>query len=245
MASLRQLSSCRQDLFMLNPDLISEEEGWNVRVECEDLDTHIRQLADSIKEIGVQQPLTVYMKGEEAVATDGHCRLRAVRLARSEGADIQTVPVRAEARYANDADRVLSLLTRNSGRPLSIPEQADVVKKLLNFGWKEAEIAKKIGVSRQHIYSVVKFVSMPEEMKKLVNTGKVSPTVAIDQFAQDSENCVKNIKDASDRIGKKKVTKKHLAGKTYSIKVAKSLLNRAIEIIGDSEFTTEVKDFLD
>lgn len=219
--SIKKLSVGRKDLFLLAPEDIQEDPGWNVRHDTEDLQNHIRSLADSIKEIGVQQPLTVFMQGPSAIVTDGHCRLLAVNLAISEGADIKAVPVRTEERYSNEADRVLSMLTRNSGRQLTIPEQAEVIKRLLSFNWTEAEIARKTGSSRQHINTLVHFLASPSEIQNMVKSGQVSATTAVNQVRKEGEGAVGTLKSAvntAQQEGRKKATGRHIMGKKDIIK---------------------------
>ena len=62
MASIKKESIGRKDLFLIEPEKIHEKKDWNVRAETEELAEHIEQLALSIAEVGVQQPITVYME---------------------------------------------------------------------------------------------------------------------------------------------------------------------------------------
>ena len=241
--SIQKIAAGRKDLFLLDPMIIMEDPGWNVRVESEGLKQHIRELADSIKEIGVQQPLTVFMVGGSPVVTDGHCRLLAVKLAISEGAEIKSIPVRNEERHSNEADRVLSMLTRNNGRPLSIPEQAEVVKRLLQFNWKEADISKKTGSSRQHVGNLIIYMSSSIEIQSMVNRGEVSATMAVEQIKQDGDGAEKTLKAAvktANNQGRKKATKKHVDSKpkdiirpieNYAGKLPEIYLDKSSEIL--------------
>lgn len=214
--SIKEISVGRKDLFLLAPEDIHEEAGWNVRNDNDGLQEHIRSLADSIKEIGVLQPLTVFLDNGKATVTDGHCRLLAVKLAISEGADIKSVPVRTEERYSNEADRVLSMLTRNSGRALTIPEQAEVVKRLLCFGWTEAEVARKTGTSRQHVNTLVKYLASPSEIQEMVKAGQVSATTAVKVVNEEGSGALDKIKGAVDTAqqeGRTKATQRDLKPK--------------------------------
>jgi len=242
--SIKSLSVGRKDLFLLAPDDIHEEDGWNVRINGEELETHIRQLADSIKEIGVLQPITVYMNEGKAVITDGHCRLQAVKLAITEGAEIKSIPVRTEEKHSNDADRVLSMLTRNSGKSLSMPEQAEVVKRLLSFGWTAAEISRKTGYSRQHTGNLVAYLSAPSEVHSLVNNGQVSPTMAIAQVKKEGAGALKTINAAvqvANNQGKSKATAKHVVVNACAIHghivkhAFKIIRDHAAELYGNEE----------
>jgi ParB family chromosome partitioning protein len=209
-ARLKDIAEGTKDLYMLDPAKITEEPGWNARVDGPDLDTHIRQLADSIKEIGVQEPVTVYMKGDTVVLTNGHCRLMAVRLAMSEGAEIKSIPCRVEERYSNDADRVLSLITRNSGKPLSPLEQASVVKRLIQFGWVTSQIAAKTGFSVTHVNDLLVLGGAPTQVTNMVANGEVSAANAVKTIRKHKENAPEKLQEARTAAGSSRVTSKHL-----------------------------------
>lgn len=212
MARLKDLAIGTKDLYMLSPDIITEEPGWNARIEGPELDGHIRQLADSIKEIGVQEPVTVYQKGDTIILTNGHCRLMAVRLAISEGADILSIPCRVEDRYSNDADRVLSLITRNSGKPLSPLEQSSVIKRLTAFGWSVAQIATKTGFSVSHVNNLLVLSGAPAAVTDMVSQGQVSATAAVKTIRKHKEKATEVLQTAKTTAGAgKKVTEKHIA----------------------------------
>jgi ParB-like chromosome segregation protein Spo0J len=163
----------------IDPNLITEEPGWNVRQEGPELSDHIRALADSIKEVGVLEPLTVHVEGDRVVLTNGHCRLAAIRLLAEEGIEIRTVPVRTEPLLANAADRVLSLLTRNSGRPLRPLERAEVFRRLAAYGWKAQEIAGKASFTSSYVCQLLKLASAPPQVKQAIAAGEVASSTAI------------------------------------------------------------------
>ena len=155
--------------------------------------------------------------------SDGHCRLAAVKLAMSKGADIKSIPCRVEERYSNDADRVLAMIVRNSGKPLTPLEKASVVKRLVAFGWAESDIAKKTGISRQYVGKLLQMEAMPEELKGMVKEGTVSASVAVETCREHGpEEAVKVIAEAAPKKEtgrrKKKVTKKVLNDKKPKIK---------------------------
>lgn len=250
MPTVRELTKARKDVVFICPDEIQVDENWNVRDETEKLEEHIRELADSIKEVGVKQPLTVYMRkqGKEShpVLTDGHCRLRAVMLAIHEGAEIKTVPVVMEERFSNEADRTLSLVVRNSGKPLSEPEKARVVKRLLDFGWTKKEIREKTGFSPQRMGSLLSYLSAPVEVQKMINEGKVSYTEAVLTVRKEGEEAVETLGKAVDKAkkhGKKRATARHIGKKDIVLPVENyakmnivyddERLNRIIELCGE------------
>lgn len=231
MASIKKISTGRKDLFLIDPTLIKTKDDWNVRLDTQELRNHINELALSISEIGVQQPLTVYMEDDDIYVSDGHCRLRAVLIANNDiRANIKSVPCRVEERYANEADRSLSMITRNSGKPLSPLEKATVVKKLLMFGWPEKEIAVKIGMSIQSVNRLLEMSAIPEEMKNMVSAGQVSASLALDEVkSKGPENALNELKAAVKKEPTRKVTRKSIKPKINPVLKAIALLLKEAE----------------
>lgn len=257
MARLQDMASGRKDLYLLDPSIIREDGGWNERDNNDELKAHIRQLADSIKEIGVQQPLTVYLRDGVPIITDGHCRLMAARLAISEGAEIKSIPCRNEERTSNEADRTLSMLTRNSGKPLTSLEASRVIKRLIGFGWVISDISRKTGYTTSHIYNLITLASSPVEIQKMVSDGEISATLATETVKKQGETeAVETLKSAVKKAGdsgKKKATKKHIepgaTKKTNWNKVGPQLLSvlRCVDLHGlvdDEETKSMVKDVI-
>jgi ParB-like chromosome segregation protein Spo0J len=212
MARLQDLGK-RVDMYQLAPALIEIDPGFNVRSDTPAVRDHILAIAESIKSGGFMQtrPLTVRMQGDRVVVTDGHCRLLAVRLAIAEGCEIQTIPCLPEARGTNEADRALMLLTSNSGLPLTGLEQAEVVKRLLAFGWPESQIASRIGRTRQHVASLLELAEAPHAVREMVRDGAVSPTVAIAAIRQDGTGAAAVLQAAIAASPKGKATATQVA----------------------------------
>ena len=106
---------------------------------------HIDMLAKSIAEIGVKKPLVVYWEDGKAYVSDGHCRLMAaIRAIEVYKAEIKTVPVVTDDRYANEADRIFGQIVHNQGKPFSQLEQAKVFKKLVDLGWLKVILLRKL-----------------------------------------------------------------------------------------------------
>lgn len=213
---LKDIAVGRKDLFLFDPNIIQEEPGWNVRMSDPELDAHIRMLADSIKEIGVREPITVRLEGGVPFLTNGHCRLAAVKLAIAEGAEIKTIPAQAEDRYASEADRVLGMITRNSGKPLTPLEQGEVFKRLLLFGWKEIEIVKKTGLSGVHVANMLLLSGAPTEVTAMVRDGSVSARHAVATIRKEGEKATGMLQQAvqtAKESGKTKATQKHMPKK--------------------------------
>ena len=181
MASIKEIATSKRDVYMVHPSEIHEKDGWNVRDETAEYLEHIDNLALSIAEIGVREPLKCYMENDVLYVSNGHSRLRAVTHAeKTFGIEIKAIPVLLEDRLSNDADRVLTLLTSNSGKPLTRMEKAKVYKRLLNFGWSMKEIANRSGVDISTVSSTLEINIIPEAAKELIRDGKVSASLALE-----------------------------------------------------------------
>ena len=176
---IAQFSEGRSDVHRINPRLLVLEKGWNTRDDSPELLDHIDQLALSIAEIGVRKPIEVKLVNGELIVRDGHCRVRAtMRAIDHYKADIKTVPVTSVDRYANDADLILNQVISNSGKPLTALEEARVYKKLLDMGWQQVDIAKKVGKSNGRISQILDLLTMPVSVQVSVATGAVSASLA-------------------------------------------------------------------
>lgn len=178
--SLKALAEGRTDLYRVDPRQIHIKPGLNCREKSFDpLDPDDLALALSIKEIGVKVPLELFWDDNKAWVSDGHRRLLAAKYGIEHlDSEIKTVPAQTVDRYSNEADRILSQIIRNSGKPLTSMEQAKVYKKLLDLGWLSKDIATKVGVSPARISQVLDLLAMPEPVKQMVAAGTVSPSLA-------------------------------------------------------------------
>lgn len=182
MAQLRDHDAiqAKRDFFMVDPRRLCVDPTYNVR----DLTTpEAREGLDELKAMvradGVQIPLVVRMVGDDLTIVQGHRRHTVVMELIAEGEDIKAIPALPERKGVNDADRTFDLLLSNSGQPLAPLEIAEVVKRLINYGWTEAQIAQRRGwKSTQTVTNYLSMLEMPEVVKDHVRSGHVSATLA-------------------------------------------------------------------
>ena len=132
-------------------------------------DEALKELADSIKEHGVFQPIIIKksIKGYEIIA--GERRVKASILAGKK-----TIP--AIVRDFSDKDMMEIALLENLQREnLNAIEEATAYKKLQeNLELTQEELAKHLGKSRSHITNMLGILTLPEEVKDLIMTNKLS-----------------------------------------------------------------------
>ena len=129
----------------------------------------LQELASSIKEHGVFQPIIAKksIKGYEIIA--GERRVKASILAGKE-----TIP--AIIRDFSDQDMMEIALLENLQREnLNALEEAIAYKKLLNeLSITQDALAKRLGKSRSHITNMLGLLSLPEEVKDEIVTGRLT-----------------------------------------------------------------------
>ena len=180
-SGIASIAQGRSDMYRVNPRDLHIKSGWNNRDLTDPTNVeHIDMLAKSIAEIGVKKPLVVYWEDGKAYVSDGHCRLHAaIRAIEVYKAEIKTVPVVTDDRYANEADRIFGQIVHNQGKPFSQLEQAKVFKRLVDLGWQQGDIAKKAGMSAGRVSQILELLTMPEGVKTIVVNGNVSATMAM------------------------------------------------------------------
>jgi ParB/RepB/Spo0J family partition protein len=197
---------------MVSPSLIIADEQINPRFEYGD----IEELMNSILENGIRNPLKGYKKGEQIILKDGHRRMRAVNLALEKGHQIERVPVILEQQSLNEEERTLEFLIYNDGKPLTMLEQSEVIKRLLNFGWKITDVVKKTGKARGYIENLIMLTRTTMKVQHFIKEGKISAHAVI-QIMQavkgDIDQTTKEVETAIKRAneqGKEKATPKHV-----------------------------------
>ena len=129
----------------------------------------LRELADSIKEHGVFQPIIVKksVKGYNIIA--GERRTKA-----SELAGLKTVP--AIVRDFSDEEMMQVALLENLQREdLSAIEEAKAYKSIIeSLRLTQDELAKRLGKSRSHITNMLGLLRLPLSVQDMVLYGKIS-----------------------------------------------------------------------
>ncbi len=132
-------------------------------------DESLDDLASSIKEHGVFQPIIVKksIKGYEIIA--GERRVRA-----SKKAGLVKIP--AIIRNLNDEQMMEIALLENLQREnLSAIEEAIAYKSMLEkLSLTQDELSKKVGKSRSHITNILGLLRLPKEVQEMVANNKIS-----------------------------------------------------------------------
>lgn len=133
-------------------------------------ETALKELADSIKEKGIIQPITVRkLKAEKYQIVAGERRWRASKLV-----GLNKIP--AVIRNFDDQEMLEIALIENIQREdLNPVEEAKAYKEMLdNFEITQAELAKQVGKSRSNVSNMVRLLKLADKVKKHLEQGAIT-----------------------------------------------------------------------
>lgn len=171
--------------FRVDPNLITLEEGFNLREEGPETDAHIERLYLSYKNGAFVPPVDVSVVDGKITAREGHCRTRAAIRLRLE---VPEFTLECRQLRGNEADYVLHMLgTGTGGKPLNPLEQGNGFKRLLNYGLTPTQIATKLGVTRVTVDNGLALAEAPVAIQEAIRKGEVSATTAREAIRQGTE----------------------------------------------------------
>lgn len=131
----------------------------------------LEDLARSIRDKGLLQPLIVrrIADGEDYEIVAGERRWRAAKLA-----EIREIPVLI--RELSDAEALEIALVENvQRRDLNALEEAQGYGQLMErFGYTQQKLAGAVGKSRSHVANMLRLLSLPDEVKGHLETGRLT-----------------------------------------------------------------------
>ena len=203
----------------------------------------IQELAQSIKENGLIQPIIVRKSsvlGYEILA--GERRYRA-----SIAAGLSEVPV--IIKQLSDQDMMLHSIIENLQRENLNPiEEAKAYQSLIDKGFTHTEIAEKMGKSRPYITNLVRLLGLPKHILTEVESGKLSQAHArlLIQLSIDKQDKLLNriqtenlsVRQVEQILQKtKKISKKE---KDYFVKEEEQKLKKILGL--DVKISLQKKD---
>ena len=129
----------------------------------------LEELADSIRQFGIIQPLVVQPKGKYYELIAGERRWRAAKLA-----GLKEVPVVIREFSARETMEI-SLIENIQRENLNPIEEAIAFKRLINeFDLKQDEVAERVSKSRTAITNSMRLLKLPEEVQQMLIDGRIS-----------------------------------------------------------------------
>jgi len=127
------------------------------------------ELANSMRQRGVIQPIVVRPHGKNFQIVAGERRWRAAQRAR-----LHQIP--AVVRNLNDEETLEIAIVENVQRKdLNVIEEAEAYARLSqDFGHSQARLAEIVGKSRSHIANLMRLLELPDSVKALVVDEKLT-----------------------------------------------------------------------
>ena len=204
-------------------------------------DNKLEELADSIKEHGVIQPIIVTKKDDYYQIIAGERRWRA-----SKKAGLKTIPAIVRT-YDDKKTREVSLIENIQRQNLNPLETAKAIKELMDeHNLTQEEISKSLGKSRSSIANTLRILKLESRVQEMIEQGEISEghartLASIDnpakqyKLALDIVNLDMSVREAENyanevKTPKNKTKKKPEKGKLEVI--AKDLENKLKHALG-------------
>ena len=209
--------------------------GWNLRGDEAYHGDDFEELKDSMRATGFwkHKALLVRPAGEEGYQLiAGHRRLRA-----AVEIGLETVPVIVEV-MDDRAARMMIFLDNFHRKDLAPMQEAAGIAMLLENGWKQDELASKMGKSQGWVAGRLRLIKAPEEIKELIITQVITPHHAIDllkyaEYPVLHEQILPAIRQESS------------SGKTVTVVQMHNIIDRKITWDQDGESVLNLTNFPD
>ena len=129
----------------------------------------LKELADSIKEHGVFQPIIVKksIKGYDIIA--GERRFRASKMA-----GLEKIPAIIRD-FTDEQMMEIALLENLQRENLSVIEEALAYKSMIeHLNLTQDDLSKKVGKSRSHVTNILGLLRLPGEVQQMVSDGRIT-----------------------------------------------------------------------
>lgn len=132
-------------------------------------DDQIAELADSIRKVGVLQPIIVRPEGAGYQIIAGERRWRA-----SRAAGLERVPVRVMATSETEA-LALALIENLQREDLNPVEEARGYRRLIDeYHMTQSELADRVSKSRSAVTNTLRLLDLPEDIQELLYRGQLT-----------------------------------------------------------------------
>lgn len=236
------------DVILLKIDMILPNPSQPRRIFNDD---DIRNLADSIKENGLLQPITVRKKNQYFEIISGERRLRAAKLL---GKDfIQSIVIDT----TNEQSAIFSLLENLQREDLNCFEEAIAIKRLIQeWGFSQIEIGKKLGKAQSTIANKLRLLRFDDITKiKLLENNIPERQIraflriedekirngAIDYIIAKKMNVNQTECYISNLINNKKKPKRNIRPILKDVRIFVNTLNNAVNLMNASGINASCK----
>jgi ParB/RepB/Spo0J family partition protein len=218
METIETNKTTRTDMYNVDPRAVIFDPKDNPRKDYGDMES----LKNFITENGVKFLPAIKVKkitvdGEDRYELKhGFRRMTAFMELISEGVEIARIKAELVDKHYGVENEILDHFSQNSGKPLTVYEEAIIFKQLEDYGWTQTEIAKKLGVTPASVSNKIKVASIQKKaIHDALSDGTITTTTVLKVMQKYSDHdkaehvileAIKNMK----AVGKTKVTDKSI-----------------------------------
>ncbi len=189
----------------------------------------LNNLANSIIKYGVIQPIVLRKISDKYEIIAGERRYKAACLA-----GLKKIPAIINNTDDNTSAEI-ALLENLQRKNLTVIEEAQSYKKLIDKGFTQEDIANKLSVSQSSIANKLRLLNLPKEVRDALLYSKISERHARTLLSLDSEDLQKSL---LERIINERLTVKQTEDEVSMLLMKKNFAKNNVEI------PEEIKRFL-
>lgn len=199
-------------------------------------DEALAELAESLKAVGLVQPVVVRRHEEHYELVAGERRWRAAQLA-----GLEEIP--AVIREANDGESLELALIENLSRedlnPIDTARAYAILQE--DFGATQEALAAKLGRSRSAVTNTLRLLDLPDEVQELIEQGRLSEghgraLLAVPDRVKQKKLAARVAKKGlsvrqTEELAKKEGTDKRRVRETLMIPVGQELMDETTDAL--------------
>ena len=148
----------------------------------------LEDLASSIKEHGVIQPIIVRKKGKSYEIVAGERRWRAAMKA-----ELSEIPCIVRE-FTDEQNMLVAIIENMQREDLNPIEEAEGINQMIvSYGFTQEQVSKSVGKSRPYITNSLRLLKLPEYIKEAVSNGVISQAHGRTLLALDDKDKQKNL----------------------------------------------------
>ena len=160
-------------------------------------ENELNTLSNSIRKYGVLQPVILRQIGDKYEIIAGERRYKA-----TVQAGLKTIPAIIKNSDDNTSAEI-ALLENLQRKNLTVIEEAQSFKKLLDRGFTQEEVANKLGISQSSIANKIRLLNLPRKVQDALLFNKISERHARSLLSLNDKELQENL---VDRIVNEKLT---------------------------------------
>lgn len=214
-------SAPREAMWKIPFDKLVILPDFNVRSHDTNWEQRVDALAEDMAENGYRstKPMEIFVDSQgRFIVADGHTRHAGLTRAHEKYPDkkenLWMIPAIPTPQGTTMEDLTIGLYKSNTGEKLTPLDLSKVVGRLVkNYDNNASEAARKLGITPKYSTQLMMLHTSPHPLKKMVEEGKVSATLAIQTIEEHGpEEALRILQEGmekAEKSGKKKVTKKN------------------------------------